>query len=702
MKLFSKILAVLVMLSAIVWSCNNKTNPDGPVKTDSSGSDVAGSGAANFYDTSFKVEAESFADLQMLRYQVPGFDGLSLQQKQLAYYLYEAALCGRDIIYDQKSKYGIMLRKTIDNVYSTYKGDTNSAEWKKFTEYCGRFWFSNGNHHHYGNEKFLPDCSFEYFASAVKNSDTALLPRDAGETVQAFLNRIKPILYDPKVEAKVVDLRPDIDNVVASSVNFYEGVTQKEVDSFYAKFPTEEKQRSWGLNSKTMKENGKVVEKVWKVGGMYSAAIEKIVGWLEKAAGVAENAEQKKALELLAQYYKTGDLATFDDYSIAWVNDVNSRLDVVNGFIEVYLDPIGKKGSFESVVSLKDMEATKRIKAIADQAQWFEDNSPLIPENKKKNVKGITAKAITVIVQSGDASPASSIGINLPNAEWIRKDHGSKSVSLSNIIYSYNVAGAKSGMVDEFALNDTVKQRMKKWGALASDLHTDMHECIGHASGQLNPGVATTDITLKNYASCLEEARADLVALYYITDQKLIDIGVAPSMEVGMTEYDSYMMNGLMTQLTRLKPGDQIEEAHMRNRQLNAKWVFEKGKADKVVEFVKKDGKTYVRINDYKKLRDLFGQLLREIQRIKSEGDFNAGKNLVETYGVKVDAALHNEILQRYKKLNLRPYRGFIQPKLVPVMDGDKITDVKLEYPQSFFQQMIEFGKKYSYLPLKN
>jgi dipeptidyl-peptidase-3 len=702
MKYQSNLLAPLLLLSVIVWSCNTKSKTTEPGKTDSTGSPIAQPGEGDSYDTSFAVEAESFADLQVLRYQVPGFAGLSLQQKQLAYYLYEAALCGRDIIYDQKSKYGILLRKTLENAYSNYKGDTATADWKKFTEYCGRVWFSNGNHHHYGNEKFIPACSFDYFSSVVKGSDTSSLPKEDGETVSAFLTLIKPIIYDPKLEPKVVDQRPDIDNVVASSVNFYEGVTQKEVDSFYSKFPTEAKQRSWGLNSKLMKENGQVVEKVWKVGGMYTQAIERIVGWLEKAEAVAENAEQKKALELLVQYYRSGDLATFDDYSIAWVNDVNSRIDVVNGFIEVYLDAIGKKGSFESVVSLKDMEATKRIKAIADQAQWFEDNSPLMPEHKKKNVKGITAKAITVIVQSGDAAPASSIGINLPNAEWIRKDHGSKSVSLSNIIYSYNVAGAKSGLLDEFALNDTVKLRMKKWGALAADLHTDMHECIGHASGQLNPGVETTDKTLKNYASCLEEARADLVALYYVMDQKLIDIGVAPSLEVGMAEYDNYMMNGLMTQLTRLKPGDQVEEAHMRNRQLNAKWVLEKGKADKVVEFVKKDGKTYVRINNYKKLRELFGQLLREIQRIKSEGDFNGGKNLVETYGVKVDAALHNEVLQRYKKLNVKPYRGFIQPKLIPVMDGDKITDVKLEYPQSFFQEMIEYGKKYSYLPVKN
>ena len=678
-------------------SCTTKT-----VNKDAKLTDTSVEVKAASYDTSFKVEAEAFADLQVLRYQVPGFADLPLPQKQLAYYLYEAALCGNDIIYDQKSKYGLMLRRSIENIYGTYTGDKTTADWKKFEEYCGRVWFSNGNHHHYGNEKFVPACSAEYFMQLCRSSDSTDFPRETSESLSAFFARLQPVVYDLTLEPKLVDLRPNIDNVAASSVNFYEGVTQKEVEDFYAKFNTKGNAPSWGLNSKLTKENGKTVEKVWKVGGMYSAAIEKMVGWLEKAAGVAENDEQKTSLLLLIQYYKTGDLKTFDDYNIAWVKDTASRLDVVNGFIEVYLDPIGKKGSFESVVSLKDLEATKRIKAIGDQAQWFEDNSPLMPEHKKKNVKGIIAKAITVIVEGGNAAPATAIGINLPNADWIRKDEGSKSVSLSNIIYSYNVASAKGGLLDEFALNDTVKQRMKKYGNLAADLHTDMHECIGHASGQINKGVETTDKTLKNYASCLEEARADLVGLYYIMDQKLVDIGVSPSIEVGKAEYDNYMMNGLMTQLTRLKPGAQIEEAHMRNRQLNAAWVFEKGKAENVVAFVKKNGKTYVQINDYTKLRSLFGQLLREIQRIKSEGDFNAGKNLVETYGVKVDATLHQEVLQRYAGLNIKPFRGFIQPKLVPVMDGDNIIDIKIEYPTSFFAQMMEYGKNYSYLPVKN
>jgi len=679
---------------AFMSSCNESTSNTS--KTESTQVSVAD------YDSTFNVEAESFADLQVLRYQVPGWNGLSAQQKELAYYLYEAALAGRDIIYDQKSKHGLLVRKTLETMYGSYKGAKDSS-WKQFEDYCGRFWFSNGYHHHYSNEKFLPECSKAYFTQVLMNSDTTQLPRDQNESVAAFSKRVTTLIFDPKIEPKVVDLRANVDNVKMSSNNFYENVTQKEVDDFYNKFDANDTAPSWGLNSKTMKDStGKIVERVWKSGGMYGAAIDKITYWLEKAATVAENDAQKWSLQLLVQFYKTGDLKTFDDYSIAWVNDTASRLDVVNGFIEVYLDAIGKKGSFESVVSMKDMEATKRIAAIAQQAQWFEDNSPLMPQHKKDTVKGITAKAITVIVESGDAAPSTPIGVNLPNADWIRKDHGSKSVSLSNIIHSYNVASAKGGLLDEFALNDTVKQRAKKYGNLASDLHTDMHECIGHASGKINDSVQTTDKTLKNYASTLEEARADLVALYYAIDPKLVEIGVAPNIEVGYAEYDSYMMNGLMTQLTRLKPGEQIEESHMRNRQLNAKWVYEKGKKDNVVEFVKRDGKTYVRVNNYNKLRILFGELLREIQRIKSEGDFNAGKNLVETYGVKVDPVLHKEVLQRYATLNVKPYRGFIQPKLVPVMNGDKISDVKIEYPTSFFQQMMEYGKNYSYLPVKN
>ena len=688
---------LVACLMVSIASCNNNGTTN--KQQNANNSDTASAS----YDSSFEVAAQSFADIQVLRYETPGFGQLSLQQKQLAYYLYEAALAGRDIFYDQKSKYGIMLRKTLEAMYTSYTGDKSANDWKKFETYCGRFWFSNGNHHHYSNDKFLPECSSDYFISVAKASDSTLFPKNAGESMDAFLARIKPIIYDPKIEPKLVDLDPDVDNVKASSVNFYEGVSRKEVEDFYAKFDSKGNQPQWGLNSKVIKDSsGKVVEKVWKAGGMYSSAIEKIIGWLEKAITVAEDADQKAALQLLVQYYKTGDLHTWDEYNIAWVKDINSRLDVVNGFIEVYFDPLARKGSWESVVSMKDLAATKTIEKIASQAQWFEDHSPILPEDKKKNVKGIIAKAITVIAEGGSATPSTPIGINLPNNEWIRQEHGSKSVSLSNIVHAYNVASASSGMLDEFALNDSVKDNIKKWGSLAADLHTDMHEAIGHASGQLNPGVATPDKTLKTYASALEEARADLVGLYFIMDPKLIELGVMPSLEVGKSEYDSYMMNGLMTQLVRLNPGANLEEAHMRNRQLNAMWAYEKGKKDNVVEFVKKDGKTYVKINDYNKLRELFGQLLREIQRIKSQGDYEAGKNLIETYGVKVDPALHKEVLARYKKLNIKPYKGFIQPKLVPVMNGDKIADVKIEYSTNFFDQMIEYGKNYSFLPLNN
>lgn len=650
----------------------------------------------------FEVAAEQFADLQLLRYQVPGFTELSLQQKTLLYYLYEAALSGRDIAYDQEGKYGIIMRKTIEAIYNTPAIKHEGEEWAKFHDYAGRFFFSNGNHHHYASEKFIPACSFNYFASLVKSANVELLPLNKNETIEAFTQRIQSTFFDLKFEPKITNLAAGIDNVVGSSNHFYENVTQKEVENYYSSFDTKGNAPSWGLNSTVSKIDGKIIERTWKVGGMYGAAIQQIVFWLKKATTVAENPHQKLTLEKLITYYETGDLKAWDEYNIAWVADTASSVDVVNGFIEVYADAIGKKGSWESCVSFKDMEATKRIKAIAAEAQWFEDNSTLAPEHKKKQVKGITAKAITVVVEAGDAAPSTPIGINLPNAEWIRKEHGSKSVSLSNIVTSYNLMTAKKGTLDEFGLNDEVKERIKKYGALSSDLHTDMHECIGHASGQINPGIETPDKTLKNYASCLEEARADLVALYYVMDKKLIDIGVMPSLEVGKAEYDSYIMGGLITQLTRLELGKQIEEAHMRNRQLNAKWVYEKGKKDNVIEFVKQNNKTYVRINDYTKLRVLFGDLLKEIQRIKSEGDYKSATALVEGYGVKVDKTLHKEVLERFATLGVRPYRGFIQPKLIPVLEGEKIIDVKVQYPTSFYQQMLEYGHKYSFLPTVN
>ncbi len=691
MKINNLIITIATGTSLILTSCGNSSNTN---MTDKDSTKT---------ESTFNVECDNFADLQVLRYEVEGFNDLSASQKELAYYLFEAANAGRDIIYDQKYKHNLTIRKTIEAIFESYKGDKNTNEFKQLETYAKRVFFSNGIHHHYSSLKFVPECNFNFFADLVKASDEKLLPLN-GKSVDEFLKTIRPIIFDEKLENKIVDLASGIDNIKASANNFYEGVTQKEVEDFYnARMKKNDATPiSWGLNSKMMKENGKVVEKVWKVGGMYSAAIEKIVYWLEKAVTVAENDQQKKTLQLLIEYYKTGDLKKWDEYNIAWVNDVDSRLDVVNGFIEVYGDAIGKRASFESVVSMKDMEATKRIAAVAKEAQWFEDNSPIAPEHKKKEVKGITAKVITVIQEAGDAAPATPIGINLPNANWIRQQHGSKSVSLSNIVHSYNIVGAKSPMLKEFAENEAQIARAKEYGSLAGDLHTDMHEVIGHASGQINKGVGDPDQTLKNYASTLEEARADLVALYYVLDKKLVDMKIMPSLDCGKAEYDGYIMNGLITQLTRLNLGENLEEAHMRNRQLNAKWAYEMGKKDNVIEYVKRDGKTYVKINDYDKLRTLFGQLLKEIQRIKSEGDYKAATALVETYGVKVDQELLKEVKDRFNKLNVAAYKGFIQPKLVPVMDGDKIKDVKVEYPTNFLENQLELGKKYGYLPAVN
>jgi dipeptidyl-peptidase-3 len=652
----------------------------------------------------FKVEADRFADIQVLRYQVPGFETLTAQQKELAYYLYEAALCGRDIIWDQKYKNNLIIRRTLEGIWLNYSGDKKSNEYLAFEEYTKRVWFSNGIHHHYASEKIIPSFSEEFFAKAISQTPDDQLPIPKGMDKISFLNFLKPLIFDPKVDGKTVNLEAGIDNIIGSANNFYEGVTQKEVEDFYAaKTDTSDKMPvEYGLNSKLVKVDGKIIEKTWKVGGMYTEAIEKIVYWLEKAIVVAETPEQKKSLELLVEYYKTGDLKKFDEYNIAWVSDVNSTIDNVNGFIEVYQDALGKRGSFEAVVSIKDFEATKMIEIIARNAQWFEDNSPLFPNHKKKEVKGIIGKSINVIVESGDSAPSTPIGINLPNSNWIRQSHGSKSVALGNVVAAYNIAGAKSPSAAEFALNEECLNRAIKYGNLASALHTDMHEVIGHASGQLEPGVATPDITLKNYQNALEEARADLVALYFIYDQKLVDIGVMPSLEVGKAEYESYLLNGLMLQLNRVELGKSIEEAHMRNRQLVAKWVMEKGAKDKVAEYIKRDGKTYIQINDYAKLRELFGELLREIQRIKSQGDFAAGQALIENYGVKVDQQIHKEVKERFSKLNVAPYKGFIQPRLIPIMKDGKIIDVKIEYPASFSEQMLEYAKKYSFLPNNN
>ena len=651
----------------------------------------------------FEYVSEQFADLRILRYEVPGFDQLSLQQKELLYYLSEAALCGRDIMWDQNYKYNLTIRKTIDAVIESYKGDANNEDYKKFMVYAKRVWFSRGIHHHYGSEKFFPECSQEAFTQLVSNVDAAQLPLNQGETKEAFITRLMPIIYDPKIAPKKVSLDATKDLITSSAVNFYEGVNQKEAIAFYEKQidKTSKTPVMIGLNSKLVKENGVIVEKVWKIGGMYTQAIEKIVYWLEKAINVAENETQKTALQKLVTFYKSGSLKDFDDYNIAWVKDTESAIDVTNGFIEVYEDPLGKKATFESVVSVRDFEASKRIATIGANAQWFEDNSTLLPEHKKKNVKGISAKVINAVMESGDAAPSTPIGINLPNNEWIRETHGSKSVNLGNIVEAYDKAAGGS-VVNEFYYNDAIKKNVLDYAGLADKLHTDMHEVIGHASGQIEPGVGQPHETLKNYASALEEGRADLVALYYLMDQKLVDLGVMPSLDYGKASYDEYITKGLMVQLSRLKLGDNIEEAHMRNRQMVAAWAYEKGKAENVIEKKFENGKTYFVINDYLKLRVLFGELLKELQRIKSQGDYKAGKDLIENYGVKVDKALHKEVLERYAKLSMAPYQGFIQPKLTPVMKDGKIVDVKIEYPKSFTEQMLEYSKNYSFLPAIN
>lgn len=654
-------------------------------------------------EEAFEYISEQFADLRVLRYKIEDFDKLSLQNKTLLYYLYEAALSGRDIIYDQNYKYNLSIRKTLEALITNYKGDAENDEYQKLLVYAKRVWFSNGIHHHYNQDKFVPECSEQFFVSQVSALPDSELSLEPNETKDAFIAKIKPLIFDPNVASKKVNLDSKIDLVQSSAVNFYEGITQKEVSAFYEnlKVKGDSNQPMYGINSKLVKQNGIITEKVWKVGGMYTQAIEKIVYWLEKAVTVSENENQKDALIKLIKFYKSGSVKDFDEYNIAWVKDVNSAIDVVNGFIEVYQDPLGIKGSFESVVSVKDFVASKRIATIGANAQWFEDNSSIQPEHKKKNVVGISAKVINAVVESGDAAPSTPIGINLPNNEWIRETHGSKSVNLGNIVEAYEQAAGAS-VVNEFYYTDEIRQRVLNCAGLADKLHTDMHEVIGHASGQINKGVGQPNETLKNYASALEEGRADLVALYYLFDKKLIELGVMPSLDYGMAAYDEYITKGLLVQLSRIKPGKSIEEAHMRNRQMVAAWVYEKGKKDSVIVKKFENGKTYFVITNYDKLRTLFGDLLREIQRVKSEGDYKAGKNLIENYGVKVDPKLHEEILERYKKLGMAPYQGFIQPKLLPVMEGDQIRDVKIEYPKSFQEQMLYFGKKYSFLPIIN
>ncbi|WP_196212606.1 dipeptidyl-peptidase 3 family protein [Bacteroides cellulosilyticus] len=651
----------------------------------------------------FDYTVEQFADLQILRYRVPGFENLSLQQKELVYYLTEAALQGRDILFDQNGKYNLRIRRTLEAVYTGYKGDKNTPDFKAMEVYLKRVWFSNGIHHHYGSEKFVPGFAPEFFKEAVLSVDASTLPLAEGQTVEQLCDELSPVIFDPAVMPKRVNQAAGEDLVLTSACNYYDGVTQKEAEDFYnaMKDPKDETPVSYGLNSRLVKENGKIQEKIWKVGGLYGQAIDKIVYWLKKAEGVAENPEQKAVIAELIKFYETGDLKTFDEYAILWVKDLNSLVDFVNGFTESYGDPLGMKASWESLVNFKDMEATHRTEIISGNAQWFEDHSPVDKQFKKDEVKGVSAKVITAAILAGDLYPATAIGINLPNSNWIRSHHGSKSVTIGNITDAYNKAAHGNGFNEEFVYSDAELQLIDKYADLTGELHTDLHECLGHGSGKLLPGVDPD--ALKAYGSTIEEARADLFGLYYVADPKLVELGLTPNADAYKAEYYTYLMNGLMTQLVRIEPGNNVEEAHMRNRQLIARWVFEKGAADKVVELVKKDGKTYVVVNDYEKLRELFGELLSEIQRIKSTGDYQGAHDLVENYAVKVDPALHAEVLERYKKLNLAPYKGFVNPKYEAVVDAaGKITDVKVTYDEGYAEQMLRYSKDYSNLPSIN
>ncbi len=650
----------------------------------------------------FEYMVDKFYDLQILRYRVPGFESLTPQQKELLYYLTQAALEGRDILYDQNCKYNLCIRRTLEAVYENYPGDKSSEEFLNLEKYLKRIWFSNGIHHHYSGDKFMPDFSADFFAAAVKGTDPALLPLQDGETADDLIAKLTPVMFDPTILAKRTNQAPDVDLIVTSANNYYEGVTQAEAEAFYnnMKDPADKTPVSYGLNSKLVKENGVLVEKTYKVGGLYTEALERVVGWLEKAAAVAENDKQKDVIETLIAFNKTGDLKKFDEFCIKWVHDVDSRIDFVNGFTETYGDPLGMKASWESLINFKNLEATERTVKISSNAQWFEDHSPVAPEFKKTNVKGVTAKVITAAILGGDCYPATPIGINLPNSNWIRHDHGSKSVTIENITEAYAQAALGNGFAEEFMWSDTETARHNKYGYLTDNLHTDLHECLGHGSGKLLPGVDGD--ALKAYGSTIEEARADLFGLYYVADPKLLELGLVPDMEAYKAQYYDYMMNGAMTQLVRIEKGKTIEESHMRNRQLIAMWCLEKGAADKVMELRKRDGKTYLVVNDYEKLRALFGQLLAEIQRIKSTGDFEAAKQLVETYAVQVNPELHEEMLTRYAELHLAPYSGFVNPVYKPVMENGKITDVLIDYSEGYTEQHLRYSREYSVLPTFN
>ncbi len=645
----------------------------------------------------FNYNVDRFADIEVLRYQVPGFDELSLNQKKMVYYLTEAALQGRDILTDQNGKYNLQIRQLVEAVYTNFKGDRSSADFQGLELYLKQIWFGNGIHHHYSQDKFVPQFTQAFFDAQVKALPKDKLPLCKGQTLDQMLSVLDRVIFDPTYMAKRVNQADGEDLIVTSANNLYEGVTQAEVEAYFnaLKDPNDATPISYGLNTKVVKENGKVVEKPYKVGGLYSRAIVNIVYWLQKAAEVAERPAQKAYIEKLIEFYETGDLKTFDDYSILWAEETASDIDFINGFIESYGDPLGMTANWESVVNFRNNEASRRTSIISGNAQWFEDNSPVDPRFKKKNVKGVSAKVITAAILAGDSYPSTPIGINLPNSNWIRAAHGSKSVTLENITDAYDEASAGSGMNEEFAYSNVEVEMMKKHLTLADKLHTDLHECLGHASGQLLPGVDPD--ALKAYGATLEEGRADLFALYYLGDPKLVELGIFDDPNAYQAEYYKYIMNGLLTQLTRIEPGKNIEESHMRNRKFISEWCLEKGKKDKVIQLVKRGGKTYVKINDYKKLRNLFGQLLKEVQRIKSEGDFEAGRKLVENYGVKVDPKIHKEILKRYEALNIAPYKGFVNPTYRPVYDNNgNITDVKVVYGENYIDQMLRYSRDYS------
>lgn len=648
---------------------------------------------------SFEYVVEQFADLQLLRYRVPGFENLSLRQKTLVYYLSQAALEGRDILFDQNGRYNLQIRRLLEVVYEDYQGDRATEEFRAFEVYLKRVWFSNGIYHHYACDKFVPDFSEDYLRGLVASVEEERLPLEQGETRETMCGKLFPVIFDSSVMPKRVNQTDGEDLVLTSAANYYSGVTQKEAEAFYAvqKAQGGDEPVMFGMNSRLVKENGCLKEEVWKVGGMYGPAIEKIVAWLEKAATVAENDSQRKVISLLVEFYKTGDLKLFDEYSIEWLKDTRSHVDFVNGFIESYGDPLGMKASWESIVNFKDVEATSRTEIISASAQWFEDHSPVDSRFRKEQVTGVSAKVITAAMLGGDLYPSTAIGINLPNSNWIRSVHGSKSVTIGNLIDAYNKAARGSGFREEFVYGDVEKNLLDRYADLTDNLHTDLHECVGHGSGKLLPGVDPD--ALKAYGSTIEEARADLFGLYYLPDTKLVELGLTPDAEAYKAEYYSYMMNGLMTQLVRIEPGCNVEEAHMRNRQLIARWALEHGADTRAVELVRREGKTYVKVNDYQELRRLFGRLLAEVQRIKSEGDYEAARRLVEKYGVQVDSELHAEVLARYRTLHLAPYKGFVNPVYTALTDDEgKIVDVKVDYTEGYAEQMLRYGREYANL----